>query len=41
MIAGGGYSYEPGERRDPFKSLLAPASRPSCEAPGPRASPGC
>ena len=34
MLAGGGYSYDPGERRDPFKSLLQ--ARESAELQGPR-----
>jgi hypothetical protein len=34
MLAGGGYSYEPGERRDPFKSLLS--AREPAESRGPR-----
>jgi hypothetical protein len=34
MLAGSGYSYDPGERRDPFKSLLR--ARESAELRGPR-----
>lgn len=34
-LAGGGYGYEPGERRDPFKSLLAASDRPALRGPRP------
>ena len=39
MLAGGGYSYDPGERRDPFKSLLS-AREPELRGPRPEGIPG-
>jgi len=35
ILAGRGYSYDPGDRRDPFKSLLVVAERPTLEGPRP------
>jgi len=40
MIAGGGYSYEPGERRDPFKSLLSAREPAEMRGPRPEGIPG-
>ena len=40
MLAGGGYSYEPGERRDPFKSLLAAREPAELRGPRPEGIPG-
>ncbi len=40
MIAGGGYSYEPGERRDPFKSLLSAREPAELRGPRPEGIPG-
>lgn len=40
MLAGGGYSYEPGERRDPFKSLLAARETAELRGPRPEGIPG-
>jgi Tfp pilus assembly protein PilP len=39
-LAGGGYTYEPGDRRDPFKSLLAARDRPALRGPRPEGIPG-
>jgi hypothetical protein len=40
IFAGGGYSYDPGNRRDPFKSLLATRDRPLLRGPRPEGIPG-
>lgn len=40
MIAGGGYSYDPGERRDPFKSLLSAREPAELRGPRPEGIPG-
>ncbi len=40
MLAGGGFTYDPGNRRDPFKSLLAARERPVDEGPRPEGIPG-
>jgi hypothetical protein len=40
MLAGGGYTYDDGNRRDPFKSLLAARERPTDEGPRPEGIPG-
>jgi hypothetical protein len=40
MMEGGGYVYDPGERRDPFKSLLASRDRPDLRGPRPEGVPG-
>lgn len=40
MLAGDGYTYEPGNRRDPFKSLLAARNRPRIRGPRPEGIPG-
>ena len=40
VFGGGGYSYDPGGRRDPFKSLLDARERPGVEGPRPEGVPG-
>lgn len=42
VLAGGGntYSYDPGNRRDPFKSLLIAPDRPEFRGPRPEGIPG-
>lgn len=40
VLGGGGYSYDPGNRRDPFKSLLAAPDRPEFRGPRPEGIPG-
>ncbi|MEE8139266.1 MAG: hypothetical protein V3T81_10460 [Thermoanaerobaculia bacterium] len=40
MLAGEGYSYDRGSRRDPFKSLLAARDRPLIRGPRPEGIPG-
>jgi hypothetical protein len=40
MLAGGGYSYDPGERRDPFKSLLQAREPTELRGPRPEGIPG-
>ncbi len=40
VLAGEGYSYEPGSRRDPFKSLLVTTQLPSSRGPRPEGIPG-
>ena len=40
MLAGAGYTYDPGNRRDPFKSLLAARERPEMRGPRPDGIPG-
>ncbi len=40
ILAGRGYAYDPGDRRDPFKSLLVVAERPTLNGPRPDGIPG-
>jgi hypothetical protein len=40
VLAGGSFSYDPGNRRDPFKSLLAAPDRPEFRGPRPEGVPG-
>lgn len=40
VLGGGGYTYDPGDRRDPFKSLLAARDRPELLGPRPDGIPG-
>ena len=40
MIAGGGYTYDPGDRRDPFKSLLSAREPAELRGPRPEGIPG-
>lgn len=40
ILSGGGSSYEPGDRRDPFKSLLVTTDRPTLGGPRPEGIPG-
>lgn len=40
ILAGEGFSYDAGGRRDPFKSLLAPARAPDLRGPRPEGIPG-
>jgi hypothetical protein len=40
VLAGGGYSYDPGNRRDPFKSLLVKPDRLELKGPRPEGIPG-
>jgi Tfp pilus assembly protein PilP len=40
VLSGEGYSYDPGNRRDPFKSLLAAPDRPEFRGPRPEGVPG-
>ncbi|HEY0514398.1 MAG TPA: hypothetical protein VGH73_21010 [Thermoanaerobaculia bacterium] len=40
VLSGSGFSYDPGNRRDPFKSLLAAADRPEIRGPRPEGVPG-
>ncbi len=40
MLAGEGYLYDPGDRRDPFKSLLEARDRPLIRGPRPEGIPG-
>ncbi len=40
MLAGEGYSYDPGSRRDPFKSLLVTTQLPNFRGPRPEGVPG-
>ena len=40
MFAGDGYTYDPGERRDPFKSLLAAREPAEMRGPRPEGIPG-
>lgn len=40
MLAGGGYTYDPGERRDPFKSLLRARDTAELRGPRPEGIPG-
>ncbi|HEY2293340.1 MAG TPA: hypothetical protein VGM86_21780 [Thermoanaerobaculia bacterium] len=39
-LSGSGFSYDPGNRRDPFKSLLAGPDRPEIRGPRPEGVPG-
>jgi Tfp pilus assembly protein PilP len=40
ILAGEGYEYDPGSRRDPFKSLLASTEVPELRGPRPEGIPG-
>jgi Tfp pilus assembly protein PilP len=40
VLSGNGYSYDPGNRRDPFKSLLAAPDRQEFRGPRPEGIPG-
>lgn len=40
VLSGSGFSYDPGNRRDPFKSLLAQSDRPEFRGPRPEGVPG-
>jgi hypothetical protein len=40
ILSGSGFSYDPGNRRDPFKSLLAAPDRPEFRGPRPDGVPG-
>ncbi|HEX6200594.1 MAG TPA: hypothetical protein VF150_10045 [Thermoanaerobaculia bacterium] len=40
ILAGEGFSYDAGGRRDPFKSLLAPSKAPDLRGPRPEGIPG-
>jgi hypothetical protein len=40
ILAGEGYSYDPGNRRDPFKSLLVATELPEFRGPRPEGIPG-
>jgi hypothetical protein len=40
VLSGSGFSYDPGNRRDPFKSLLATPDRPEFRGPRPEGVPG-
>jgi hypothetical protein len=40
VFSGSGFSYDPGNRRDPFKSLLAAPDRPELRGPRPEGVPG-
>jgi len=40
VFSGSGFSYDPGNRRDPFKSLLVAADRPEFRGPRPGGVPG-
>lgn len=40
VLSGEGYTYDPGNRRDPFKSLLAAPDRPEFRGPRPDGIPG-
>jgi Tfp pilus assembly protein PilP len=40
VLAGNGFTYDPGNRRDPFKSLLAAQERPEFRGPMPEGIPG-
>lgn len=40
MLAGEGYGYDPGDRRDPFKSLLEARTRPTIRGQRPEGIPG-
>ncbi len=40
VLSGTGFSYDPGNRRDPFKSLLSSPDRPEIRGPRPEGVPG-
>jgi hypothetical protein len=40
VLSGSGFTYDPGNRRDPFKSLLAAPDRPEFRGPRPEGVPG-
>jgi hypothetical protein len=40
VLSGNGFSYDPGNRRDPFKSLLLASERPEFRGPRPEGIPG-
>jgi Tfp pilus assembly protein PilP len=40
VLSGAAFSYDPGNRRDPFKSLLAGPDRPEVRGPRPEGIPG-
>jgi hypothetical protein len=40
VLSGSGFSYDPGNRRDPFKSLLTGPDRPEFRGPRPEGVPG-
>jgi hypothetical protein len=40
VLSGSGFSYDPGNRRDPFKSLLAKSDTPAFRGPRPEGVPG-
>jgi hypothetical protein len=40
VLSGGSFSYDPGNRRDPFKSLLSAPDRPEFRGPRPEGIPG-
>jgi len=40
VLSGTGFTYDPGNRRDPFKSLLASPDRPEFRGPRPEGVPG-
>jgi Tfp pilus assembly protein PilP len=40
VLSGEGYTYDPGNRRDPFKSLLSPSERTQFKGPRPEGIPG-
>jgi hypothetical protein len=40
VLSGNGFTYDPGNRRDPFKSLLAAPDRPEFRGPRPEGVPG-
>jgi hypothetical protein len=40
VLSGSGFSYDPGNRRDPFKSLLTAPDRPEFRGPRPEGVPG-
>jgi hypothetical protein len=40
VLSGSGFSYDPGNRRDPFKSLLVAPDRPELRGPRPEGVPG-
>ena len=40
LLSGAEFSYDPGDRRDPFRSLLATVERPALRGPRPEGIPG-
>jgi hypothetical protein len=40
VLSGGGFTYDPGNRRDPFKSLLVAPDKPEFRGPRPEGVPG-